>query len=109
MCDGANALFSPSALPVPDEGRVLDVRSSARNGSGVDLPGVNKGKARPFTVIIKLVKELDTTLLQKAFSDSAVNVKPLVYALDTVAKAGIRAILSREIPCSTLLPAVACS
>lgn len=54
MCDGANALFSPSALPVPDEGRVLDVRSSARNGSGVDLPGVNKGKARPFTVIIKL-------------------------------------------------------
>ncbi|ETP34645.1 hypothetical protein F442_17057 [Phytophthora nicotianae P10297] len=87
--DGSNTLFSPSALPIPDDGVVLNVRCSARNGYGLDPPGVNNGWSRPFTVNIELVKELDTNLLQTAFSDSTVNAKPLVYALDTIAKAGI--------------------
>ncbi|KAG3048686.1 hypothetical protein PC121_g19349 [Phytophthora cactorum] len=87
--DGANAIFSPSALPLPDEGAVLNVRCSARNGYGIDTQFVKRGKAQSFTVCVKLAKTLETSLLQTAFSDSAVNVKPLVYALDTVAKAGV--------------------
>ncbi|ETI36753.1 hypothetical protein F443_17183 [Phytophthora nicotianae P1569] len=94
--DGSNTLFSPSALPIPDDGVVLNVRCSARNGYGLDPPGVNNGWSRPFTVNIELVKELDTNLLQTAFSDSTVNAKPLVYALDTIAKAGI---VGRRVEC----------
>ncbi|KAL4175358.1 hypothetical protein KRP22_000326 [Phytophthora ramorum] len=56
--------------------------SKFQNSYGTGLLGVSKGKAQPFTVCVKLVKEIETNLLKEAFTDPAKDVNPLVYALD---------------------------